>query len=136
MSEQEFSPDEKEIARQLSEELKSLRVEDVLIQTLISISTIGYRTLGLTTETTGDRDLRQTRLAIETMQAITPVVEQVVPEQLIRDFNQSVANLQFAYVKAAGEDVVGASGDRPEPSGDEADSRADETDELTEDDSG
>jgi hypothetical protein len=31
------------------------------------------------------------------------VLEKVVPAELIRDFNQSVANLQLAYAKAAAE---------------------------------
>ncbi len=36
------------------------------------------------------------------MNAITPVLERFVPEELVRDFRQSVANLQLAYAKAAG----------------------------------
>lgn len=95
--------DEERVARDLAEELRKLRVEDVLIQTLVHVSSIGYRRLGLTPETRDDRDLEQTRLAIETMRALTPVLEQVVPAELIRDFNQSVANLQLAYAKAASE---------------------------------
>jgi hypothetical protein len=94
---------EEELARELAEELRRLKVEDVLIQTLITISSIGYRRLGLTPDTKADRDLQQAKLAIETMTALTPVLESVVPEELIRDFNQSVASLQLAYAKAVGE---------------------------------
>jgi hypothetical protein len=99
----EKTPSDEEVARQLAEELRKLRVEDVLIQTLVTISSIGYRRLGLTEDTKADRDLNQTRLAIETMRAVTPVLEQVVPPELIRDFSSSVANLQLAYAKAATE---------------------------------
>jgi hypothetical protein len=94
---------EEELARELAEELRRLRVEDVLIQTLITISSIGYRRLGLTEDTRDDRDLQQAKLAIDTMSALTPILESVVPEDLIRDFNQSVAGLQLAYAQAAGE---------------------------------
>jgi len=94
---------EEELAQQLAEELRRLRVEDVLIQTLITISSIGYRRLGLTEDTKDDRDLQQAKLAIDTMSALTPILESVVPEDLIRDFNQSVASLQLAYAQAAGE---------------------------------
>ena len=93
--------DEEQLAQQLAEELRRLRIEDVLIQTLITISSIGYRRLGLTEETRADRDLQQAKLAIDTMTALTPVLENVVPEELIRDFNQSVATLQLAYAQAA-----------------------------------
>jgi hypothetical protein len=99
--------DEEHLAQQLAEELRRLRIEDVLIQTLITISSIGYRRLGLTEDTKDDRDLQQVKLAIDTMTALTPVLENVVPEELIRDFNQSVANLQLAYAQAAGEGADG-----------------------------
>jgi hypothetical protein len=99
----EREPTEEEIARELANELRKLKVEDVLIQTLITISSIGYRRLGLTPETKDDRDLPQVQLAIDTMRALVPVLEKVVAAELIRDFNQSVANLQLAYAKAAAE---------------------------------
>ena len=99
--------DEEQLAQQVAEELRRLRIEDVLIQTLITISSIGYRRLGLTEDTKDDRDLQQVKLAIDTMTALTPVLENVVPEELIRDFNQSVANLQLAYAQAAGEGADG-----------------------------
>jgi hypothetical protein len=92
---------EEQIARELADELRRLRIEDALIQTLITISSIGYRRLGLTEDTRDDRDLQQAKLAIDAMAALTPVLESVVPEELIRDFNQSVANMQLAYAQAA-----------------------------------
>ena len=98
-----MSEDEPRLAEQLAEELAKLRVEDVLIGALIQVSSIGYRRLGLTDETKEERDLEQVRLAIETMRALTPVLQNIVPDELIRDFDQSVANLQLAYAKAAGE---------------------------------
>jgi hypothetical protein len=97
------SDDEARLSAQLAEELAKLRVEDVLVGALIQVSSIGYRRLGLTDETKEERDLEQVRLAIETMRALTPVLENIVPDELIRDFDQSVANLQLAYAKAAGE---------------------------------
>ena len=98
---------EEQLARELAEELSRMRIEDVLIQTLITISSIGYRRLGLTDETKDDRDLQQAKLAIDTMVALTPVLESVVPDELVRDFNQSVASLQLAYAQAAGEGADG-----------------------------
>ena len=122
MSEAEPSPEEQErIARELAEEFRRLRVEDLLIQTLVTVSSIGYRRLGLTEDTRDDRDLPQARLAIETMRALTPILESFVPAELVRDFNQSVANLQLAYAKAASEEATAE--DRGETS--EGENRAD-----------
>ena len=102
-----MSEDQEQLSAELAEELRKLKIEDVLIQTLITVSSIGYRRLGLTPETKDDRDLDQASLAIETMQALTPVLERMVPGELIRDFNQSVANLKLAYAKAASDDAPG-----------------------------
>lgn len=96
-------PTEEELASRLAEELTKLRIEDLLVQTVVTVSAVGYRRLGLTPDTKDDRDLVQTRLAIETMKAITPLLEQLVPAELVRDFNSSLASLQLAYVKAAAE---------------------------------
>jgi hypothetical protein len=102
VSEREPSREEQErIAREFAEELRKLRVEDVLINALMTVSSIGYRRLGVAPDTREDRDLEQTRLAIETMRALTPVLERFVPAELVRDFNTSVANLQLAYAQAA-----------------------------------
>jgi hypothetical protein len=106
----EEEADEQRLAEQLAEELQKLKIEDVLVQTLITVSSLGYRRLGLAPETKDDRDLDQARLAIDTMKALTPVLEKVVPPELIRDFNSSVANLQLAFAKAAGEAKPDAGG--------------------------
>jgi hypothetical protein len=101
--------EEEQVAQQLAEELRRRRIEDVLIQALITISSIGYRRLGLAEDTREDRDLQQAKLAIDAMAALTPVLESVVPEELLRDFNQSVANMQLAYAQAAADE--GADGE-------------------------
>jgi len=100
-------PDEQEIAEVLAEELAKLRVENILVGALIQVSTVGYRKLGLTEETESERDLEQTRIAIETMKALVPILQQVIPEDLLRDFEQSVAGLQLAYAKAKSEEAGG-----------------------------
>jgi hypothetical protein len=96
-------PDQEEIARELAEELRRLRVEDVLVSTLVQVSSIGYRRLGLTEESREERDLPQTALAIETMRALVPVLEDFLPEELLASFEDQIANLQLAYAKAAKE---------------------------------
>jgi hypothetical protein len=99
--------DEQEVAEALAEELGKLRVENVLVGALIQVSSIGYRKLGLTEDTQSERDLEQTRIAIEAMRALVPVLQQVVPEELLREFEESVAGLQLAYAKARSEEASG-----------------------------
>ena len=89
---------EQELIDQLETELKKLKVADVLVQTVFSISSLGYRRLG-----EEDRDLDQARLAIEAVRALLPVLKEAVPAEVTRDFEQMVANMQLAYAKAVGD---------------------------------
>jgi hypothetical protein len=41
------------------------------------------------------------------MRALVPVLQQVVPEELLREFEESVAGLQLAYAKARSEEASG-----------------------------
>jgi hypothetical protein len=103
VSEFEGELDKEELARELAEELRRLRVEDVLVNTLVHVSSIGYRRLGVTEDSREERDLPQTALAIETMQALVPVLKDFLPEELVSSFEDQIANLQLAYAKAAKE---------------------------------
>ena len=94
MAEQE-GPDEQEILRGLEEELRKLKVSDLLVQTLYTVSSLGYRRLGET-----DRDIEQARLAIEAIRVLLPVLEGAVPPEVTRDFGQVLANMQLAYADA------------------------------------
>jgi hypothetical protein len=89
-------PSDEELLKQLEEELKTLRVSDVLVQTLYTVSSLGYRRLS-----DESRDLDQARLAIEALRALLPVLEEAAGEELVRDFKQVTANLQLAYADAA-----------------------------------
>ena len=85
-----------ELLKQLEEEMKTIKVSDVLVQTLYTVSSLGYRRLS-----EEDRDLDQARLAIEALRALLPVLEGAAGEELVRDFKQVTANLQLAYADAA-----------------------------------
>ena len=88
-------PSEAEFAAKLEEELRKLKVSDVLVQTVFTLSSLGFQKLG-----EEGRDLEQAQLAIESLRALVPVLEGALPAEAIRDLNQTVANLQLAYAKA------------------------------------
>jgi hypothetical protein len=92
---------EEALARELAEELRQLRVEDVLVNTLVHVSSIGYRRLGLTDDSREERDLSQTALAIETTRALVPVLADFLPAELVASFEEQIASLQLAYARAA-----------------------------------
>ena len=93
--------EDEELLEQLETEFKNLKVSDLLVQTVIGLSSLGYRSLDEET-----RDLEQAHLAIEALRALVPLLEGSVPEQATRDFQQLVSNMQLAYATAVGRDAT------------------------------
>jgi len=90
---------DQELIAELQAELSRLKVSDLLLQTVYTVSSLGYHRLS-----GDDKDLEQAQLAIEALKALLPVLEGAVPEEAVRDFNQVLANMQLAYASAAAED--------------------------------
>ena len=95
MTDEQKQQSDEELLKQVEEELKKLKVSDLLVQMLYTVSSLGYRKLSAE-----DRDLDQARLAIESLRAVLPVLEGSISEDVMRDFRQVTANLQLAYADA------------------------------------
>jgi hypothetical protein len=88
--------DEQKLIEELQAELNRLKVSDLLLQTVYTISSLGYQRLS------GEsKDLEQARLAIEALKALLPVLQGAIPDEAERDFNQVLVNMQLAYASAA-----------------------------------
>jgi hypothetical protein len=72
--------------------LKQLKVSDVLLGSLASLVQVGYAKLA-------EGETEQTRLAIEALRAVMPVLEGSAPDDAVRDLRQATANLQLAYAE-------------------------------------
>ncbi len=79
----------------LLEALQQLKVGDLLVQSLSTISSLAYHRLS-----PEHRDLEQVRLGIEALRALVPVLKGTLADELVRDFEQVTANLQLAYANA------------------------------------
>lgn len=86
---------------QLEEQLKTLRVEDVVVQTIVTLVNLGGRRAGLAPGTESERDPEQLRLAIEGARALLGLIEaELGPDgAAIRD---ALSQLQLAYAQLAG----------------------------------
>lgn len=86
---------------QLEEQLKTLRVEDVVVQTIVTLVNLGGRRAGLAPGTESERDPEQLRLAIEGARALLGLIEaELGPDgAAIRD---ALSQLQMAYAQLAG----------------------------------
>lgn len=73
-----------------------MKVADLLLSTAATLAQLGFARLDEST-----RDLEQARLAIDGMKSLLGTLEGgAVPDDVLRDFNQVVANLQLAYAEA------------------------------------
>lgn len=87
--------------QQLEEQLRQLRVEDVVVQTIVTLINLGGRRAGLAPGTEDERDPAQLRLAIEGARALLGLIEQDLGPDgtAIRD---ALSQLQMAYAQLAG----------------------------------
>jgi hypothetical protein len=84
---------------QIIDEIKKMKVSDLLLSTVTTLAQLAYAKLE-----EGTRDLVQARIAIDAMTALLPLIEGHVPAELTRDLGNVLANLQLAYADAAGAD--------------------------------
>src|SRR5437763_9246444 len=94
----EEKPREELTEEDLIDQFRRMKVSDLVLSTLFTLTQLGYGKLEPSA-----RDLDQARLAIEALRALLPVAKNAVPDDVVRDFEQALANLQLAYAAAAAE---------------------------------
>lgn len=102
---QEQPPSEEQIRAQLEEEMKRVRVEDVLVQTAVTLVNLAGRKMA-------DGDLEQGKLGIDGGRALLPLL----PEEPRAAVKDALAQLQMMYAQAAGSAPPPA-GEPPGPGG-------------------
>jgi hypothetical protein len=108
-------PSEEELRAAYEAEIKKIRVEQILLEQVVSIINLGMRRTGLAPGTEDERDIDQVQVAIEAVRALLPLIERSAPTQAgqIRD---ALSQLQLAFVRlggspgAPGEQAAGAAG--------------------------
>lgn len=105
---------EEELRVAYEAELARIRVEDVLIQTVVSLLNLAARRAGLT-GADEEPDFEQVRQAIDGTQALLPLVEPMLgPDATqIRD---ALSQLQLAYARSGAMPPAGAQGTGEQPS--------------------
>ncbi len=122
-------PNEEELRAAYEAQVKRLRVDHVVLETVVTLVNLGMRRTGLAPGTEDERDPEQVRTAIDSIRALMPMVEQGAPEQAgaIRD---AVSQLQLAYVRIGGASGAGggtepSAGGGSEPPGSGAEAGSD-----------
>jgi hypothetical protein len=106
-------PSEEEI-RALEAEMEKLTVDDVLLQTIVTLINLGARKAGLAEGQ--EADLPQVKQAIDGARALLPLVEPRHGDALgpVRD---ALSRLQMAYVQQSGGEAKPAQEEKPASEG-------------------
>jgi hypothetical protein len=109
MSEQQQpgQPSEEELRAAYEEQLKQIRVDDVLVQTVLSLINLGSLRAGLVPGNESEADPEQLRQAIEGVRALLPLVESALGPDA-RQIRDAVSRLQMEYARLAGAGGAGA----------------------------
>jgi hypothetical protein len=99
--EEEREPTEEELAAALEQQLRSIRVEQVVLESAVSLLNLGMRRVGVMPGTEEERDLDQAEIAIESVRGLLPQLEQIAPQQAAQ-IKQALSQLQLAYVQNRG----------------------------------
>ncbi|MGD0273957.1 MAG: DUF1844 domain-containing protein [Gaiellaceae bacterium] len=79
----------------IAEQLRRIKVGDIVIQTVTGLISLGSLRLS------GDqRDLAQARLAIDTLRALEPVIREQVSAELAGELQTAITSLQLGYAEA------------------------------------
>jgi hypothetical protein len=92
-------PSEEELRAQLEDEIRRVRVEDVVLQSVVSILNLSARRIAKDDE----RDLDQAKVGIDAARALVDLVKPEAQPQL----RQAISELQLLYAKHAGEEKAG-----------------------------
>jgi hypothetical protein len=98
----EFTPEE------FAEQIRQLKVVDILLSTVTTLGQLAFVKLDA-------KQLDEARLAVDAMAALLPALEGHAEPQLLRDFNQLLANVRLAYASAT--DIAGIQDEGPGPEG-------------------
>jgi hypothetical protein len=116
----ERQPTEDEIRAAYQAQLRQVHVDDVLVQTVLSLLNMGALRAGLTDGGEADRDPAQLRSAIEGIRALLPIVEPALGQDAA-PIREALSQLQMAYARQPevqaqeGGDPGGSPGAAPEP---------------------
>jgi hypothetical protein len=99
-------PTEEELRAAYEEEIKKVRVEQVLLEHVVTLVNLGMRRTGLAPGTESERDAGQVQLAIESVRVLLPVIETVAPAH-VKPIRDALSQLQLAYVQIGGQAKAG-----------------------------
>jgi hypothetical protein len=100
IDEENSKKEAEEMINKLQEEIDKLSVKDVVMQIMMSLSSLAYKKMGLPVGT-NDRykDKVQAKMAVDGFEALLKVIEAEISAQEADNLRSSLSNLQLNFVK-------------------------------------
>ncbi len=106
---EQMTPEQREMMRQMEEEMRKVRIQDLLTQSVVSILNLSARRIAKEDE----RDLEQAKLGIEAVRALVDLLEPE-PQQEVRN---ALSQIQMLFSQQAGGGGVPTDPQGGEPTG-------------------
>jgi hypothetical protein len=103
--EPELTAEQEQVLRQMEEEMRRVRVQDLLVQSVVSILNLSARRIAKEDE----RDLEQARVGIEAVRALVDMLE---PEAQT-EVRNALSQIQMLYAQEAGGGAESGGGEPP-----------------------
>lgn len=104
---------EAELRAELEKHFREQKVSEVLMQFMVSLSTLAYTKMGLTGETEYVRDFDQARLAIDSFKALLAAAGGSLGQQDTQALAGALASMQVTFAReAGGEQAAPAEGEK------------------------
>ena len=94
---------EEKLLQELQDEIDKLSSKDIIIQFMMSLSSMAYKKMGLPLGTNDKyKDKAQAKLAVDSFNALLKVLNDEITEKERENLLASLTNLQMNFVKAFG----------------------------------
>jgi hypothetical protein len=100
---------EEEVRARLEEQVRKLRVQDLMVESVVSVLNLTARRIAKEDE----RDLEQARVGIDAIRAWVDLL----PEEAAKQIRQALSELQMLYAQAVEGAAGGGEGDAPQGPG-------------------
>ena len=108
------APSEEELRAALEEQMKHIRVDDVILQTVATLVNLAGRRLGMANDDPVERDVAQAKQAIDAVRALLPMS----PQEQLEPIKAALSQLQMVFAQEAQGAPPGPGDPEPPPAAD------------------
>lgn len=91
---------DEELRRRIDEAMEKITVADVVIDMMVSLSSLAYQRMGIPHEVNEKyRDMDQARMAIDCLDAMATALKGRIPDEVVKPLTDTLDNLKLNFAK-------------------------------------